>query len=448
MNLRLLLALAFIASLFVVSSLQAEPYWPQFRGPGARGVSDDANLPSEWGIKKNVVWAIEVPGVGWSSPIVWGDRLFLTAAVNSSEGEEPKKGLYRGGNRSEPSPNEHVWQVRCIDVKTGAPIWTRDAHRARPGTPLHIKNTYASETPVTDGKRVYAYFGNVGLFVYDLNGKELWKKKWKPVEIRAGWGTAASPVLHGDRLFIINDNEEQSYLVALNVETGDQVWRVERDEASNWSTPYVWQHNRRTEIVTTGSGGVRSYDLNGQKLWTLFGMSSITVPTPFSGHGLLYVSSGFVLDKHRPVYAIRPGASGSISLGEGETQNAYVAWTDAEAAPYNPSPILYGDYFYVLLDRGFFTCHDAKTGEQKYKVRIAKDIGGFGGFTASPWAYNGKIFCLNEDGETFVVQAGPEYKFLGMNTVEEMCMATPAVARSSLFLRTLTKLYRMGASKG
>ena len=251
-----------------------------------------------------------------------------------------------------------------------------------------------------------------------------------------------------DRLFIINDNDEQSYLVALDAATGERLWRVDRDEGSNWSTPYVWKNDLRTELVTTGSGGVRSYDLDGRLLWQLSGMSSITIPTPFSGHGLLYVTSGFVLDDHRPVYAIRPGASGDISLTEGKSTNSHIVWSDPKAGPYNPSPILYGDYFYVLLDRGFLTCHDAKTGEQKYKVRIAKEIGGFGGFTASPWAYDGKLFCLNEDGETFVVQAGPEYKLLGMNTLDGMCMATPGLAHKSLFVRTLTKLYRIGKSEG
>jgi outer membrane protein assembly factor BamB len=281
-----------------------------------------------------------------------------------------------------------------------------------------------------------------------MKGKLLWSKSWGPFKTRFGWGTAASPVLYKDRLYIVDDNDEQSFIVALNKKTGDQVWRVERKEGSNWATPYVWENGLRTEIITPGTGRVRSYDLDGKLLWEFSGMSSIAIPTPFSQHGLVYIASGYVGDQNRPVYAVRPGASGDITLKPGETSNKYIAWYLPQGGPYNPSPLVYGDYYYTLYDRGFFTCHDARTGAEVYpKVRIDP---GVNAFTSSPWANNGKIFCLSEDGDTFVIQAGPQFKVLGKNSLDEMCMATPAIVRGSLVIRTASKLYRItrpGASK-
>jgi len=259
---------------------------------------------------------------------------------------------------------------------------------------------------------------------------------------RNGWGTAASPVLHKDRIFIVNDNEDKSFLVALDKKTGKQLWQVERDEKSNWATPYVWENEKRVELVVPGRNKVRSYDLDGKVLWEFGGMSSIVIPTPFSKDGLLYVCSGYVGDKNRPVFAVRPGARGDISLKEGETSNQYIAWCEKAAAPYNPSPVVSDNYFYVLFDFGFLSCREAKTGKEIYdKQRINPD--GNSGFTASPWSYDHKIFCLSEDGDTFVFQTGPESKLIGKNSLDEMCMATPAIARDSLIIRTASKLYRI-----
>jgi outer membrane protein assembly factor BamB len=287
---------------------------------------------------------------------------------------------------------------------------------------------------------VYAYFGNVGLFCYDMEGRRLWSTNWPPVKTRNRWGSAASPVLHGDRLFIVNDNDEKSFVAALDRKTGRQVWRTERDERSNWATPYIWQNEKRTELITPGTKKVRSYDLDGKALWEFGGMSSIVIPTPFSKFGLLYVASGYVGDKIRPVFAVKPGASGDITLRDGETSNEFIAWYDQTAAPYNPSPLVYGDFFYVLFDFGFLSCHNARTGKEVYdKQRIRPE--GATSFTASPWAMHGRIFALSEDGDTFVLQAGPEYKLLHKNALDEMCMATPAIAGDRLLIRTLTKLY-------
>jgi outer membrane protein assembly factor BamB len=431
---------AVVVTLFLLKGAIADNRWPQFRGPQSTGVAEDPNLPDTWSETENVAWKIDIPGIGWSSPVVWGDRVFITSVISKGDIEKPKKGLYFGGERKA-ATDEHRWMVYCVDFKTGKTLWESEANRGAPPSSRHLKNTYASETPVTDGERLYAYFGNVGLFCYDLKGKLLWSKKWGPFNTRYGWGTAASPILYKDRVYIVNDNDDKSFMAAFDKKTGEQVWRVEREEGSNWSTPYIWENDMRTEIVTTGTKRVRSYDLNGKLLWELAGMSSIAIPTPFSRFGLVYISSGYVMDNLRPVYAIRPGASGDISLKEGEKGNKYIAWFQPQAGPYNPTPIVYGDYYYTLLDRGFFTCHDARTGKEVYsKQRIEPTAGAF---TSSPWAYNGKIFCLSEDGDTYVIQAGAEYKLVGKNSLGEMCMATPAIAGGSLIIRTSSKLYRI-----
>ena len=425
--------------------LSAVDSWPQFRGPQSTGVADDAALPETWSATSNVVWKAEIPGSGWSSPVVWGDRIFLTSVISTVAPETPKKGLYFGGNREGIPAGEHRWMVYAVDWKTGKIVWEREVHRGSPRSSHHLKNTYASETPVTDGERVYAYFGNLGLFVFDMDGKPVWSEHWGPFRTRYGWGTAASPVVHKERIYVVNDNDDQSFLAALDKRTGKQIWRVERDEASNWSTPFIWENGQRTEIITSGTHKVRAYDLDGKVLWELGGMSSIVIPTPFAQHGLLYLASGYVGDNVRPVFAVRPSARGDISLKENETRNEHIAWYQRQAGPYNPSPLVYGDFYYTLLDRGMLTCHEARTGREIYgKQRIDPETTAF---TASPWAYNGKIFALSEDGDTFVMQAGAEFKVLGKNPLGEMCMASPAIARGSLIIRTASKLYRIAKAE-
>ncbi|MCF7957478.1 MAG: PQQ-binding-like beta-propeller repeat protein [Phycisphaerae bacterium] len=430
-----------LLSIGFMGNVSGQESWSGFRGPDS-GVVEGVVLPDAWSVTEHVKWCVAVPGRGWSSPVVWGDKIFVTTVVNEGKVEEAKKGLYFGGDRKKAPLSIHRWMVLCIDARTGHTLWEKVAKKGVPSHPLHIKNTYASETPLVDGKRVYAYFGNVGVFCYDMAGKALWEKPFKAHKTRYDWGTAASPVMDEDRIYIVNDNEQRSYLVAMDKKTGEQVWRIRRDEKSNWVTPFIWTHPLGKEIVTSGTGKVRSYSMEGKLLWELKGMSVIAIPTPHSAQGLLYVSSGYVMDKNRPVYAIRPGATGDITLKKGATSSEYVAWSLEQAGPYNPSPIVYGDYFYVLYDRGTLSCFDARTGKEIYKgKKLAK---GANAFTASPWANNGKIFCLSEDGDTLVVKAGREFELLGTNKLNEMCMATPAAVDGDLLVRTLGKLYRIG----
>jgi outer membrane protein assembly factor BamB len=274
-----------------------------------------------------------------------------------------------------------------------------------------------------------------------MEGHELWTRKWGSFRMDWNWGPAASPTLHGELLLIVNDNQEKSFLVALDKSTGNDVWRVDRDEKSNWSSPFVWPNELRTEIITAGTGKVRSYDLNGKVLWELRGMSGVTVPTPFAADGLLYIASGCSRSSLRPLYAIRPGASGDISLQHDSTTNSHIAWYQRRAAPYVTSPLVYDGLLYVLLDNGFLTAYDARSGEEVYGKQRFPD--GKATFSASPWAYAGKIFCLSETGKTYVVEAGPEFRVLHVNQLDEPALATPAVVRDSLVLRTLTRLYRI-----
>jgi outer membrane protein assembly factor BamB len=414
----------------------ADTDWPQFRGRSA-GVSDNAGLPDAWGAAENVAWATPVPGRGWSSPVVSGDLVFLTSVVGSSDQKKAAKGLYFGGEQKKPPEDEHRWVVFAVDAATGRVRWEREAARGVPASTTHSKNSYASETPVADSERVYAYFGNKGLYCYDRAGNLAWSKTWPAYPTKFGWGPAASPVLHGGRLFVVNDNEKESFLVALDAKTGDEVWRVARDEKSNWATPYVWENGKRAELITAGAGKVRAYDpATGKVLWEFGGMSKITIPTPFARNGLLYVASGYVMDQTRPVFAVKPGASGDITLPEDADSGEYIAWRQKKAGPYNPTPLVYGDYLYVLYDMGFLACYEAKTGKQVYDRQRLQ-----GPFTASPWAYDGKVFCLNEDGTTHVIKAGPEFQVLRSNKLDEMTLATPALSGDRLFLRTQTKLY-------
>ncbi len=419
---------------------EAQDNWPQFRGPDASGVSDSASFPDKWSATENVAWKRDIPGRGWSSPIVWDDRVFLTTVINTGQEEEIKKGLYFGGDRPKPADAVHQWWVYCLNLHSGDIIWEHQVHEGVPQSAIHLKSSYAAETAVTDGKHVYFCFGNLGIYCYDMEGKPVWQHRLAPLETRYGWGTAASPVLHEGRLYYCADNEENSYLMALDANSGNEIWRTSRDEKSNWSTPFVWVNDLRTEIVTPGTGQVRSYDLDGKLLWTLSGMSSITIATPYQAHGMLYISSGYVMDPQKPLYAIRPGASGDISLEEGQTANASIVWSQPKAAPYNPSTLVYKDRLYVLYDRGMVAVYDAKSGIPIYgPERLPNGRS----FTSSPWASRDKIYFLNEDGVTFVLEAGDDFNLLHTNTLTEddMGMATPAMVGDRLLLRTAKRIY-------
>ena len=436
----------FVCLLFSNSGIlmaQTEQHWPQFRGLYGGTALDDPALPDSWSETENIEWSIDIPGLGWSSPVVMGDHIFLTTAISAGDEREPIPGLYDPGDSSGKvqSESEHQWMVYDIDFWTGEVRWARELHATLPAELKHIKNSFASETPVTDGRRVYVYFGSIGLLAaINLSGETVWTAETGVFNGGQEFGSAASPAIHEDRIYVVNDNTTNSFLAAFDTATGEKMWSVERDETENWSTPFVWQNEIRDEIVTTGRRKIRSYDVDGNLLWELGGMTVNVVPTPFASEGLLYLSSGYPGGFPRPVYAVRPGASGDISLLEDATTNEFVAWYQPLLGTYSTSALVYGGSYYTLLDRGFLLSHDAQTGEQIYgRQRIAPGHG----FTASPWAYNDKIFVLSEDGDTYVIEAGPTFNILRTNALNEMTLATPAIANGSLILRTQSKLYRI-----
>jgi outer membrane protein assembly factor BamB len=446
---RLLTVVGLLVIVSAARGISAQDHWPKFRGLHAGAVPDDPALPDSWSATENVVWKTAVPGLGWSSPIVWGDHVFVTSAISAGKEPSPIPGLYDPGDDqgSIRSTAEHRWVVYDIDFRTGKLLWERELLRGPPPLAKHIKNTFASETPVTDGERVYVYLGTVGIVAaLDMKGNVVWRRELGAFPGRSEFGTGGSPALHNGRLYVVNDNSKQSFMVALDARTGKEIWNINRQEHQGWATPFIWENELRTEIVTASTERVRSYDLDGKLLWELTGMTTLSTPSPFAGHGLVFISSGYPGQAPRPVYAVRPGASGDITLRGDETSNKFIAWYQPLLGTYNTSALVYGDHYYTLLDRGFLLCHDARTGKQLYgRQRISAESSGF---TASPWAYNGKVFVLSEDGDTFVIQAGPEYKLLGKNSLDEMTMATPAIARGSLFIRTQGHVYRIARGGG
>jgi len=450
-----------------VSSAAGPTDWPQFRGASS-GIADASTLPTEWSAKKNVAWSVDLPGRAWSSPIVWRDRVFVTTAISKGDFKEPSTGIFGNDYAAELTkqglPPEEVnkrvigrdieltaeagdirYVVLALDTLTGKTIWQQDAHVGRPAGGRHRKNTYASETPATDGERVYASFGgNVGLFCYSMDGKLLWKHTWKPQPIYLDFGTAASPVVHAGRVYQLHDTEEESTLTALDAKTGAVVWTVQRPVQptlmkSGWSTPFIWNSGARTEIVVIGKKMVISYGLDGKELWRMGGMTQAT-PTPVAGGGWLYVGSGSQGEANRPMFAIKPGASGDISLKPGETSGPFVAWFQPRVTGYTGSPLYYRGRLYAINDNGVLQVHDAVTGREVYKARV----GGIGNtFSSSPVASNGRIFALSEDGDTFVFNAGDEYVELAKNALGEMSLSSPAADGTSFYIRTQKKLYRI-----
>lgn len=431
-----ILVIVFAASL----SLASAENWPGWRGPGALGISGEKGIPVRWDPAKNIKYKVEVPGLGHSSPVVWGDRIFLTTAVNADPAEADwQKGFPRVDRK--PDASEVSWKVFCYDRDTGKLLWERTAARQKPVNGRHTKNSYASQTPVTDGTYVYAFFGDQGMFCYDFRGVQIWKRDLGRFRMRNDWGLGSSPVLYRDFVIQTCDQETgESFLIALDRRTGKTAWKVDREELSSWSTPYLYTGGSRPELIVNATRAVRSYDpATGRLLWECRGpATTITTPTPTSVHGLIIVSSGFIPEPVRPVTAFRPGVNGDITLKDGETRSEAVVWRQPAAAPYIPSPIAYGDYVYVLLDQGFLACYEAKTGREVYgRQRI--DVGAQ--FSASPVAVDGKLYCASEDGDVFVIRAGPAYELLAKNSLGESIMASPAVSGGRMFIRALNHLY-------
>jgi outer membrane protein assembly factor BamB len=335
------------------------------------------------------------------------------------------------------------FMVYSFDVKTGKLRWEQEAHTGPPVGGRHRKNSYASETPATDGERIYALFGNIGLYCYSMDGKLLWTHKIDPHPRYLDFGTASSPVVHDGRVYLLDDNQEASYLAALDAKTGAVLWKTPRKMqgimGSGWSTPYVWTNPLRTEIIAIGTGVAISYGTDGKELWRIKGTTQAN-PTPTSGEGMLFIGTGSQGESNRPLFAIKPGASGDISLPQGTTSNEFVVWFQPRASAYTSSPLVFNGRVYTVNDTGIMQVFDVKTGKEIYKARV----GGVGNtFSASPWASGGHVFFLSEEGDTFVIKPGDAYEEVAKNSLGEMAFASPAVTRDGLFIRTQSRLYRI-----
>ncbi len=421
--------------------------WPQFRGEAARGVAEGARLPDSWDVDKrvNVLWKQPIPGLAHASPIVWQDRIFIATAVSSQAGATFKPGLYGDGTASEDT-SIHKWQVICLDRKTGKTLWTATAFEGQPKEKRHIKSTYASATPATDGKRVVAFFGSQGLYAFNFDGKLLWKKDLGRIDAGAydapdyEWGTASSPIIHDSMVYAQVDQQKGSYLIAVDAATGETRWKTERDELPSWATPAVYTLGARQELITNAPNFIRGYDpKTGKELWRLGGSSKITAPTPVFSKELIYVASG--RRPEAPIFAVRPGALGTITLPSGQASNTSVAWSKQQRGSYMPTPLLHGSELYVLGNAGIFDCYDAATGQEIYRERIPH---AGSGFSASPVAAGGKIYLSSEDGDIFVLQAGRQFKVLGRHAMGEPLMATPAISGGVMYVRGQKHLFAIG----
>ena len=446
------ISFALFASLLVTLALSASPTsaaggetnWPQWRGPDGSGVSSERGLPEEWGEAKNIRWKTPLPGKGHSSPVVWGKRVFVTTAVEGPVVPGAKAVEHRIEGQIWKHPDsvgadrKHAFKVIALDRDTGKILWEQTAWEGTPYDDRHRKASYASATPATDGRMVYAFFDTEGLYAYDFSGKLAWKAHVGKLA-NSGVGGGISPVLYKDFVIVQADEEEAktSSIVAFDKKTGKEVWRTPRKVQISWATPLLVDTGKRTELITSGNESVIAYDpATGKELWRSKGLESNAIPSPVAtaAHDMVIVSAGYPA---KVAYAIRLGASG-------ELKDADIAWRYAKGTAYVPSPILYGDYVYLLTDKGIMTCLDARTGEVKYE----------GGrppvpatFTASPVAFDGKILLTSEDGDTFVVKAGPKHEVVRTNSVGEPVYASPAVADGKLFIRGERHLYAIGQAK-
>lgn len=427
--------------------------WPQFRGTGANGVADGQFPPTTWDVPKghNVRWKTPIPGLGHACPVVWGDKVFITTAVGDPKATL-RPGQY-GDVDSVPEAQVHSWHVLCLDKHTGKVLWDVTACQGVPKGKRHLKGTHANPTPATDGQRLVVSFGAEGLYCYNLDGKELWRKDLGPLDSgwffnpEYQWGFASSPVVAGGKVFVQCDAGKESYIAAFDLATGKDVWRTPRAEPPSWGTPTVVNGPDRAELVATGTKFARGYDPDtGAELWKIGRLSEISVPTPFYARGLIFVVSGY--RPVQPIFAIKPGATGDLTPpakkdGKEEKGNDGLAWVAKSGGSYLPTPLVYGEHLYVLANSGQLTCYEAVTGKKLYSERV----GGASGYTASPVAADGRIYCVGETNGVRVVKAGPEFELLAVNPVGETCMSTPAIADGMLFLRTEKHLVALGVPR-
>jgi outer membrane protein assembly factor BamB len=437
------ISLAVIGAALLFWSLAAglvpeETNWAYWRGPAADGMAV-GNAPLNWSDTQNVRWKTDIPGLGNSSPIVWGDQIFLTTAIKTdapvaaapAPAASPEAGA-RGRAPSGPQV-EHKFDVLCLDRKTGKVLWQRTAITAVPHEGSHqTYGSFASNSPVTDGKHIYAFFGSRGMYCYDMNGKLVWQKDFGvQMRMRMAFGEGMAPVLSGDRLILVFDHEGDSFMVVLDKATGKEIWRAARDERSSWAAPLVVDFGGRKQVVVSATKRVRSYDLeNGKLLWECGGLGGNTIPQPVRQDDLVFVMSGY---QNPNLMAIRLGRDGDL------TGTDAVVWSQVKGNSYTPSPVIFDNKLYVLTNEGMVSCYNARTGEPYYQqVRLPKTYN----FKSSPVGAGGRLYLASENEDVIVLRMGEKYEVLATNTMtDQVFIATPAITGGEIFLRSKTRLY-------
>jgi outer membrane protein assembly factor BamB len=426
--LRLTILLLLSSALFA-----ADDDWPQWRGPNNDGMAR-SDAPLEWSDTRNVAWRVPIPGRGFSSPVIWGEKIFLTTAVPTEASAAPtqsqRPGAGPGGGVG--AGREHKFLVLCLNRLSGKVLWERVATVATPHEGYHGRyGSFASNSPVTDGKHIYAFFGSRGMYCYDLDGKLVWEKRFPPMHMRLQFGEGVAPVVDEDMLYLKFDQEQGSYMLALDKRSGKEIWRVERDEVSSWSPPLVVTDNARRQVVVSASTSVRSYDpKTGKLIWECAGLGTNVIPAPVTAGDIVYVMSG-----HRSpnLLAIRLGREGNL------TGTKSIAWTNDRGNSYTASPVLHDNKLYFVTDSGILSCLNAITGEAHYRQqRLPEPYN----FKASPVGANGKLYLATEEGDVVVVKMGEQYEVLATNTLSDQTfIASPAIAGGSLYLRSQDALY-------
>jgi outer membrane protein assembly factor BamB len=440
-HLALVLFIALTGVLLLNSSASARANWPQWRGPAGQGISTEKNLPTSWTATKNIKWKTPIEGLGHSSPIVWGKKIFLTTALDGEviPGRTPgvTHKMADGSDFVHPdalgADRRHTFKVICLDRESGKVLWQRVAYEGPVHDSRHKRASFASSTPATDGKYVFAFFGTEGLYAYDFNGKLLWKQDLGKLGT-ASVGYGVSPILYGNLVIMqCDESGMNSFIAAFDKKSGKQVWRVPRKVDVTWSTPVLVQAGKRTELVASAAEAIISYDpLTGKELWRHKGLESNAVPTPVVSNDLVVLTSGA---PNKIALAIRAGGNGDV------TGTSHLVWSYNKGTAYVPSPILYGEYLYLMAGNGSLTCLEAKTGKMVYEgARVPRAIP----FTASPVAFEDKVLITSDEGETFVVKAGPKHEIIGTNSVGEAVFASPAIADGKIFIRGVNNLFAIG----
>ncbi|MBN1159557.1 MAG: PQQ-binding-like beta-propeller repeat protein [Bacteroidales bacterium] len=426
--------------------IDANRQWPGYRGLFASGVLDGANLPEIWDIEemKNIKWKAEIPGLGLSSPVIWGEKVFITTAVSSSSQEGLKTGIF-GDVGSVDDNSGHEWKIFCYDKNTGRLIWEKTAHKGIPEIKRHPKSTHANSSVATDGSHVVAFFGSEGLYCYDMNGRLLWEKDFGILRSAffssqsAEWEFASSPILFEGIVIIQCDVLENSFLAAFDARTGTELWRNQRDDYPGWATPNIYFYEGQPRIVVNGFQHMGGYDFKtGEEIWRLSGGGDIPIPTPVVGDDLIYLNSAH--GRQSPVIAVRKNASGDITLKDNETFNKFVAWSLPRAGAYIQTMICYQGCLYNCHWNGNIFCYNAQTGEEIYRNKL----GDVRSFTASPVISDGRLYISDDEGTVYIVQTGNTFRLLNTLSIGDVCMTSPAIADGMMVFRTQHYLIAVG----